>query len=32
MIEMIDKQGIVSKANWRKWLKAGLDRGETHTA
>lgn len=30
--DALAKQGIISKANWKKYLKVGLDRGETHTA
>lgn len=30
--DALAKQNIISKANWKKYLKIGLDRGETHTA
>lgn len=30
--DKLAKDGIISKANWKKYLKVGLDRGETHTA
>lgn len=30
--DKLAKDGVISKANWKKYLKIGLDRGETHTA
>lgn len=30
--DALAKDGIISKANWKKYLKVGLDRGETHTS
>jgi phage recombination protein Bet len=30
--DALAKQNIISKANWKKYLKIGVDRGETHTA
>lgn len=29
--DKLAKDGVISKTNWRKYLKVGLDRGETHT-
>jgi phage recombination protein Bet len=30
--DKLAKEGIISKANWKKYLKIGIDRGETHTS
>ncbi len=30
--DALARDGIISKANWKKYLKVGLDRGETHTS
>lgn len=30
--DKLAKEGVISKANWRKYLKIGTDRGETHTS
>lgn len=30
--DALAKGGVITKANWRKYLKVGLDRGATHTA
>lgn len=30
--DALARGGIISKANWKKYLKLGLDRGESHTA
>jgi len=30
--DALAKQDVISKSNWKKYLKIGLDRGETHTS
>lgn len=30
--DKLAKDGVITKANWKKYLKIGVDRGETHTA
>jgi phage recombination protein Bet len=30
--DRLAKDGVISRANWKKYLKVGLDRGESHTS
>jgi hypothetical protein len=30
--DALAREKVISKANWRKYLKVGIDRGETHTS
>jgi len=32
VLDALAREKVISKTNWRKYLKIGLDRGETHTA
>lgn len=32
LLDKLARESVISKANWKKYLKVGLDRGETHTS
>jgi hypothetical protein len=31
VLDKLAREGVITKANWKKYLKISLDRGETHT-
>lgn len=32
VLDKLARDGVISKANWKKYLKVGINRGETHTS